>query len=138
MKKTIIKCAVFSLSMFLLIHIVATRGYFRRWNDTWTVVLQIALLIAALPAYFFVKRDEEKLFIYPATMTVGVLLNFVLFCVLIVALEDNNIIKDWSALLYPIGWYFLLLYFIIVLVIDFMIAIVARIKANIFKKNNNE
>ena len=138
MKKTIIKCAVFSFSMFLLIHIVATLGYFRIWDETWTVVLQIALLIAALPAYFFVKRDEEKLFIYPATMTVGVLLNFVLFCVLIVALGDNNIIKDWDALLYPICWYFLLLYFIIVLVIDFMIAIVARIKANIFKKNNNE
>ena len=138
MKKTIIKCAVFSFSMFLLIHIVATLGYFRIWDDTWTVVLQIALLIAALPAYFFVKRDEEKLFIYPATMTVGVLLNFVLFWVVILVLADNNIIKDWGAILYPIGWYFLLLYFIIVLVIDFMIAIVARIKANIFKKNNNE
>ena len=117
--------------MFLLIHIVATLGYFRIWDDTWTVVLQIALLIAALPAYFFVKRDEEKLFIYPATMTVGVLLNFVLFWVVILVLADNNIIKDWGALLYPIGWFFLLWYFIIVLVIDFIIAIVAHLKKRI-------
>lgn len=131
MKKTIIKCAVFSFSMFLLIHIVATLGYFRIWDDTWTVVLQISLLIAALPAYFFVKRDEEKLFIYPATMTVGVLLNFVLFWVVILVLADNNIIKDWGALLYPIGWFFLLWYFIIVLVIDFIIAIVAHLKKRI-------
>lgn len=128
MKKTIIKCAVFSFSVFLLVHIVATLGYFRIWDDTWTVVLQIALLIAALPAYFFVKRDEEKLFIYPATMTVGVLLNFVLFWVVILVLADNNIIKDWGALLYPIGWFFLLWYFIIVLVIDFIIATVSYIK----------
>ena len=131
MKKTIIKCAVFSFSLFVLIHIVATLGYFRIWDDTWTVVLQIALLIAALPAYFFVKRDEEKLFIYPATMTVGVLLNFVLFWVVILVLADNNIIKDWGALLYPIGWFFLLWYFIIVLVIDFIIAIVAHLKKRI-------
>ena len=122
--------------MFLLIHIVATFGYFRIWDDTWTVVLRIALLIAALPAYFFVKRDEEKLFIYPATMTVGVLLNFVLFWVVILVLADNNIIKDWDALLYPIGWYFLLLYFIIVLVIDFMIATVTYLKKRISQNNN--
>lgn len=128
MKKTIIKCAAFSFSLFVLIHILATIGYLRIWDDTWTVVLQIALLIAALPAYFFVKRDEEKMFIYPATMTVGVLLNFVLFWVVILVLADNNIIKDWGALLYPIGWFFLLWYFIIVLVIDFIIAIVAHLK----------
>ena len=136
MKKTIIKCASFSFSLFVLIHILATIGYFRIWDETWTVVLQIALLIAALPAYFFVKRDEEKLFIYPATMTVGVLLNFVLFWVVFLVLADNNIIKDWGALLYPIGWYFLLLYFIIVLVVDFMIATVTYLKKRISQNNN--
>ena len=68
MKKTVLKCVAFSSSVFLLIHAVATLGYCKIINEDWSVALQVILLVAALPLYFFVKRKEEKLFAYPLLM----------------------------------------------------------------------
>ena len=68
MKKTVLKCAVFSFSVFILVHTAATLGYCGIIDDALSMVLQIVLLIAALPSYYFVKRNEEKLFAYPLIM----------------------------------------------------------------------
>ena len=127
MKKTIIKCAAFSVSLFVIINIVSTLEYFRILSDFWMTALQIFLLVAALPAYYFVKRDEEKLFVYPLVMTVSAVLNFVLSFVVYIALPES-ILSGWQSAVYFVGWFFIACYFVIILVIDFIIALAARIK----------
>ena len=129
MKKTIIKCAVFSVSLFVIINIVSTLAYFRILSDFWMTDLQIFLLVAALPAYYFVKRNEEKLFVYPLVMTVSAVLNFVLSFEAYIALPDS-IISGWRSVVYFVGWFFIACYFILVLGVDLIIAVASRIKSN--------
>ena len=128
MKKTIIKCAAFSVSLFVIINIVSTLAYFRILSDFWMSALQIFFLVAALPAYFFVKHDEEKLFVYPITMTISAILNFIISLNAYIILSDNKIITGWRSVTYLVGWVLIACYFVIILVIDFIIALAARIK----------
>ena len=90
--------------------------------------LQIFFLVSALPAYFFVKCDEEKLFVYPITMTISAILNFIISLNVYIILSDNKIITGWRSVTYLVGWVLIACYFVIILVIDFIIALAARIK----------
>jgi hypothetical protein len=137
MKKTIIKCAVFSVSLFVIINIVSTLAYFRILSDFWMSSLQIFFLVAALPAYYFVKCDEEKLFVYPIAMTVSAALNFLLSLNAYVILSDNNIIGGWRTIAYLVGWVFIGCYFVVVLVIDLIIAVATYIKKSISNKQHD-
>ena len=138
MKKTVIKCAVFSFSVFILVHAVATLGYCGIIDDALSMALQIVLLIAALPSYYFVKRNEEKLFAYPLIMAAFAALAFAVFWTLILILSDKNIIKGWDVLLYFLTWGAIACYFGLVLTVDLIIAAVDRIRQHIFRKKDTE
>ena len=128
MKITIIKCGVFSFSVFLLTHIVATLGYLNTVNSDFSLVLIIGLLVAALPAYYFVKRHEERLFVYPLIMTAFAAFFFGVFWLAFNILVDKNVIQGWEILIFLFAWLALAYYFALVIGIDLIIATVSYIK----------
>ena len=128
MKKTVIKCAVFSFSVFILVHAVATLGYCGIIDDALSMVLQIVLLIAALPSYYFVKRNEEKLFAYPLIMAAFVACAFGISWIVFFVLGNENIIYGWDALMYLFTWIAVACYFGVVLAVDLIIAVLAKLK----------
>ena len=109
-------------------HTAATLGYCGIIDDALSMVLQIVLLIAALPSYYFVKRNEEKLFAYPLIMAAFAALAFAIFWILFLILSDKNIIKGWSALMYLFTWMAIACYFGVVLAVDLIIAVLAKLK----------
>lgn len=128
MKKTVLKCAVFSFSVFILVHTVATLGYCGIIDDALSMVLQIVLLIAALPSYYFVKRNEEKLFAYPLIMAAFVACAFGISWIVFFVLGNENIIYGWEALMYIFSWIAVACYFGVVLAVDLIIAVLAKLK----------
>jgi hypothetical protein len=128
MKKTVLKCVVFSSSVFLLIHAVATLGYCKIINEDWSVALQVILLVAALPIYFFVKRNEEKFFAYPLLMAAFVACAFGISWIVFFVLGNENIIYGWEALMYLFTWMAIACYFGVVLAVDLIIAVLAKLK----------
>ena len=107
-------------------NVLNTLCYVGLMEDMLWYGLMILILLFAFPTYFFVKNDEEKLFIYPLVMAgfvVGIL------CVTLILfnfLGSKNVFKGWECLAYFINWSFVGLYFIIMIAIDFIIAIVSR------------
>ena len=111
---------------FLIMNVLNTLCYVGLMEDMLWYGLMILILLFAFPTYFFVKNDEEKLFVYPLVMAgfvVGIL------CVTLILfnfLGSKNVFKGWDVLVYFINWSFVGLYFIIMIAIDFIIAIVSR------------
>ena len=125
MKKTVVKCALFSFSIFLLVHIGDTLCYLKILDDAFWYGLMILLLFFALPAYYFVKRDEERLFAYPLIMAGFSACNLVICWLLCYILTFKNVLEGWGSLVYLLSWTWIVLYFIIVIAIDLIIATVA-------------